>query len=132
MEDGVYEVKVLSSATDQRTGPAWYSRIVVANNEPSLTISVRPETGTTQPISGRVYFRIQSSGTPVALTHATLVIRGEDGTAIDLLALDPGPATRVGWRTASYPNGVYQISAVGEVGDLYRFESDPITVTVRN
>lgn len=134
VKDGVYEIKVAGKFQDNSaTFKPWFSRAIIKNKPANISIKLEPDFDATQVQKDRVYFTLKTTYTDVPLTHATLYIKKKDGSYEKTVAmLDPGPASKVGWRTGASPNGEYNVYVIGNVGNLQSFESAHLNVTIKN
>ncbi len=127
--DGVYEVAL---AQENNARP-WYTTIVVANQPQSLSVTTKPDFNPAQPVSGRVYFDIETQHGTVPPTAVDVRIRNASGANVATVVLEnPGKKSRFGWRSAMYPDGAYSVEAMARIGSLQSFVAAPVTVSVRN
>lgn len=133
VSDGLYEVSSKPTLADGTEGPAFYQLLVVANQRQNIAMNVEPDFDARQPVKDRVYFKVQSNETDVPLTSVDLVIKKVGQTTTQTITAEfPGTESMVGWRTASFANGTYEIKAIGHIGNTQQFVSSPVTVTVAN
>lgn len=134
VDDGIYQIKVFGSFADGSASyRPWFSMVIIKNKPTSLTISLAPDFPSGEPVTGRVYFSLKTQYDTVPLTDAVVYFKKKDGSyQKEVKSLDPGEETKVGWRTAASPNGVYDVYAVGNIGQLQSFQSGHLTVEVKN
>lgn len=119
LEDGPYELQIKWPGSTRSDNVI----VTVVNKAPTMTFELSPDFEQTPTIKDRVYFSIKTTSA-VPLTSAVLRVRSADG-AIDksVTAMDPGPETKLGWRTTLVPNGLYEVWAVGKIGDLHEVKT---------
>jgi len=133
MADGTYTVAVQGRSATGALSSSWYATVYVANELQALTVTLAPEFDNTAPVKDRVYFDLKSVFDGVPPTAATVFFAKQDGSHAGSIEVeDPGDWSKVGWRTATVPNGVYDVWAVARIGSLQEFPSNRLVVTVGN
>ncbi|MEI8025164.1 MAG: C1 family peptidase [Pseudomonadota bacterium] len=133
LETGVYELSVISERQDGSPSNPWFQLVQVVNGEQNIAMTLVPEFPTDKPASGRVYIRLESKFEKVGLTFADIHFRKTDGSAEKTVRTEnPGDAAKVGWRTPMMPNGEYEVTAEGFLGDLQHFTSNKLIVNIAN
>jgi hypothetical protein len=137
LEDGVYALSVSASDGGAAKGNKVYTRVVVANGaiDPGTpALAITPDFDNAKPVSSRVYFKFDGTGlagvSKAPFTQAELVLDGPAKARIRFE--DPGTDSLFGWRTQMYPNGTYKVHVEGAVGDIHKFVSNTLEVTVEN
>ncbi len=135
LSDGVYAISLSGQlASGGTTSKPWFSRVIIMNQPPPpVTMTLVPDFAVGQPVSKRVYFTVKAEGATIPLTAADFKFRKTDGSfEKKVIAQDPGKATKVGWRTNSFPNGEYEVFTVGYIGNLAHYESEHLFINVKN
>jgi hypothetical protein len=130
LDDGHYELQVVPESRPT-LGRMDAIMIVVANEEPALTLTLDPDFTTTGPINGRVYFTLNTKGSGAPLTHAVFHVESEDGSYSKQTRVeDPGDRVKIGWRTTVGPEGKYRVWVEGHVGAFYQMETEKLEYEV--
>ena len=124
MPDGLCELSVNGG------GKPWYSLLTIANQPQNVTVELTPKFDNTQPVKDRVYFGVILHGTVTSVALTLTKVGESSGKTV--VVDDPGADVEIGWRTAMYPNGEYEIVATGRIGALAEFRSNPLKVVVKN
>ena len=134
LPDGEYEIALRAETKDGTVGRPWYSTFSIANNSPIASVSLSAgDFDPAQPVSKRVYFSLDIDYQTVPLTDALLVFKKKDGSfEKSMYVQDPGRKSSVGWRTAMFPDGEYEVQVIARIGNLYKYQSNLMTVTVKN
>ncbi len=127
--DGVY---TLIATANHKDGQAFSAprRVIILNGELEGDLKITNITPG-QKLSKEIEFKIEINVNPVPLTriiyHAKNVATGEE-----ILRSTNNPLDKMlmFWRTQYAPNGEYDITLEGRVGDIASITSDPIRVTV--
>ena len=131
--DGLYEAEGKTLMSDGAIGGSYYQLLIVANHPQNIQVTVEPDFDNTQPVKDRVYFKINTVAGDVPLTEAELRIQQVGGSASKAVSLEfPGPQSKIGWRTATMPNGTYEVQVIGKIGQLQTFNSQKLAVRVQN
>lgn len=131
--DGTYTVSVQGKTAAGVKSQTWYQTVYVVNHPQAVTVSLSPDFVNNAPVKERVYFDLKSAFGTVPPTAATVYFSKQDGSFANFVEVsDPGAWSKVGWRTATFPNGAYDIWAVARIGALQEFTSNRLTVTVEN
>jgi len=131
--DGTYTVSVQGKTAAGVKSQTWYQTVYVVNQPQALTVTMTPDFDNHAPVKERVYFDLKSAFGVVPPTAATVFFSKQDGSfAGSVEVTDPGAWSKVGWRTATYPDGTYDVWAVARIGSLQEFSSNRVVVTVKN
>ncbi len=132
--DGVYQVMIAGTFADGSTvEKPWYSTMFIANKAPEIQVKLNPEFDVNTPISGKVYTKIEVRYGAIPLSDVVLIFKQKNGSYERKARIEsPGDGLKVSWRSNTAPNGDYEIYAIGNVGTLYQFESQRLSVKVKN
>ena len=130
LADGAYVLKAVAQGAGEAARP-WYQTVAVLNHPETVTLTLTPDFPADKPVKDRVYFLLKASDVPVTLTKAVLHLEAMGGKSVTRTYDDPGTASKLGWRTRSFPNGTYKIYVTGDVGSQ-QFRSNELTVDVAN
>ncbi|MBI4404552.1 MAG: C1 family peptidase [Deltaproteobacteria bacterium] len=134
MADGIYEINLTSKVGTGDDSRPWHSIFHVANRMQNVQMALSPDDfDASKPVSKRVYLHLKVEYEKVPLTDVVVTFRKLDGSFTRTISVDnPGHETKFGWRTPSYPNGEWEVSAVGRIGELYKYSSNTLKITVQN
>lgn len=129
--DGVYEVTA-TVKHDRGEATSQPRRIFILNGKFNGEAKITNFTQG-QEITNEAEFKIEVSATPVPLTriiyHAKNVATGEE---IIRSTYNPVEKMVMFWRAQYAPNGEYDVTLEGKVGDLVTIKSQPIRVKVNH
>jgi C1A family cysteine protease len=138
LSDGRYEMYVTAlDAHGTVQGLSPHQQVFVVNHAPTLSLSFTGASGTdlTQPLKAVAEFSLSPTSSSVPFSSMEFHFKGPDGTETVRHAPTLIPGTVVGWNTARYANGTYEIWMVGKLESNSLSLSIPsahVTVTVAN
>lgn len=133
LEDGTYELTISTSRQDGLPTKPWFQLVQIVNGQQKISMELVPEFALDKPVKDRVYVRLNTAFEKVSLSFAEIHFRKLDGSAEKVVRTEnPGSAAKIGWRTPMMPNGEYEVFAEGSLGDLQKFTSNRLVVTVQN
>lgn len=108
----------------------------VLNSTPQMELSFTgKDVNLTQPLRGRIEFDVMAKSQPVPYNTLELVVKKDGAVAFHRSTNIIVPEMTLGWRTATVPNGTYEIYLVGTIKSNsaeFKKESAHYTVTVQN
>lgn len=131
--DGTYHLAVYGRDHTGAQSKPFYTTVYVVNAPQPLAATLTPDFDSTVPVKDRVYFDLKSTFGAVPPTAASFFYSQRGGNAAGVVdVLDPGDWSKVGWRTATIPNGEYDVWAVVRIGDVQEVTTTRLTFTVAN
>jgi hypothetical protein len=133
LREGRYEIYSDSDSVKSQT-----REFFVINSEPKQSFTLTPVKGVdlTNPVKDRIEFLVKADFSPVPPQRLEFRVLDKAGNVVNTKSSDIVlEQMKLGWRTATVPNGQYTILLHGETnyaGKVYAAESNSFLVTVKN